>query len=353
MTDDNSGAVVAVVSGSGSSVAWTWDGTGLDGLPVDSAGSYTATISAPGVTPAMVALSSGVSPPVGSPGASVDMTDLALAPGVITPNGDGKADTALISFVLSAAASTSVRVEDETGTTVATLADNRPLASGRTEIRWDGSGADGAPVLDGSYEVMVTAGASGQEVSRSAPVVVDRTLGSLIVSPSRFSPNGDGRSDTLSIGFELARSADVLVTIRNRNTTVATLFDQQLSAGPQSVGWDGALPIGLLADGLFTARVEATTTLGTRRLASRVIVDRRPPRLRVLSAVTRRSTTTVRLLLSEAVHLQVRGAGVTRTFDRAAGTRKVAVPASPHRLQLRAWDTAGNAAAPLTISPRR
>jgi hypothetical protein len=190
-------------------------------------------------------------------------------------------------------------------------------------------------------------------VSRSIPLVVDRTLGALTISPQHVSPNGDGRKDRLSIDFQLTQSADVRVTIATGNVVVGTLFEGPLPPGPQHVDWDGALPVGLIADGAYSARVEATTALGTRQLAGRVVVDRQPPSVRVLSAVMRKNATIVRLRLSETVEIRVRGGGRSRVFDRAAGTRTVVVPASPRRLRLRAWDTAGNAGPPITVSPRR
>ena len=351
VTDDRSGEIVASASGNGSAVAWTWDGRGPGGETVDLAGSFTATISAPGVTPASIELSAGAPPAPGSSGDTASVSGVTVEPSVITPNADGKADSALVSFTLSAPAAVSVQLEDESGAVVATMTDSQ-LPAGKSELRWSGLDTAGAPVLDGRYEVVVTAGPPAQATTRSAPITVDRTIGSLAVTPPRLSPNGDGRNDTLSIDFLLSRSADVTVTILRGATPVAALANETLSAGPQRVSWDGLSAGGLSADGPYTVRVEATTILGTRRLASKLVIDRSPPQLRVLSAVTRRSITTLRLRLSEAVHLQVRGAGGTRTFDRAAGTRKIAVPASPRRLQLKAWDTAGNAAAPVMVSPR-
>ncbi len=91
VANDETGAVVANASGTGSSISWTWDGTGPDGQPVDLTGRYVVTISAPGATPATMVLSPRAAPPGGS-GESIDITDLGIAPAVITPNGDGKAD---------------------------------------------------------------------------------------------------------------------------------------------------------------------------------------------------------------------------------------------------------------------
>ncbi len=350
--NDETGAVVASASGTGSSISWTWDGTGPDGQPVDLTARYVVTISAPGVTPATMVLSPRAAPPGGS-GMSVDITDLGIAPAVITPNGDGKADRALISFVLSAAGHIFVRVEDAAGAVVAVPIDDRELQAGYSEVSWDGSGADGSALPDGSYTVVVTGGPPDAMVSRSAPIVVDRALGSLSVSPSRFSPNGDGRLDRLLIDFGLARSADVQVTLRSGSSSVLTLLGGVLPAGQQHVEWDGAVATEALRDGPYTVRVEATTTLGTRRLAGRVIVDRQPPSLRVLSAVTRRNRTIMRLMLNETARIEVRSDGNTRAFDRAAGTRTLVVPGSAHRLRLKAWDAAGNASQTVSVSPRR
>ena len=352
VANDETGAVVADASGTGSSISWTWDGTGPDGQPVDPTGRYVVTISAPGATPATMVLSPRAAPPGGS-GESIDITDLGIAPAVITPNGDGKADGTRISFVLSAVARVSVRVEDAAGTVVAVPIEGRELQAGRSEVSWDGSDAGGSALPDGSYTVVVTGGPPAAMVSRSAPVIVDRVLGPLAVSPSRFSPNGDGRLDQLSIDFDLTRSADVQVTLRSGSSALLMLLSGPWSAGPQHVDRDDTVATDALRDGPYTVRVEATTTLGTRRLATRVSVDRQPPSLRVLSAVTRRNRTTMRLMLGESARIEVRSAGNTVTFDRLAGTRTLVVPAPARRLRLKAWDAAGNASQTVSVSPRR
>ena len=61
-------------------------------------------------------------------------------------------------------------------------------------------------------------------MTRSANVVVDRTLGGVVVEPAAISPNGDGQNERLRVGFELTRSANVRVEIRRAGKVIRTVL---------------------------------------------------------------------------------------------------------------------------------
>ena len=116
---------------------------------------------------------------------------------------------------------------------------------------------------------------------RAGPTLtIDRTLGKLTVTPQLFSPNGDGRRETVAIGFTLTRSATVRLRILQGTTTVATLLAGSAGSGLHTVTWNGKNA----TDGELRVVAEATTSLGTRSLERGLVRDTRKPRARVLEA---------------------------------------------------------------------
>src|SRR5688572_28500898 len=103
----------------GAAVDWTWESAGTP------AGSYTWTISAGAARPASGTLQAGG----GSPPLAIET--LAAEPEAISPNGDGQADAAILTYGLSAAANVTVELTDAAGAVVATAVDRVWTAAGR------------------------------------------------------------------------------------------------------------------------------------------------------------------------------------------------------------------------------
>src|SRR5207247_1155105 len=201
---------------------------------------------------------------------------------------------------------------------------------------------------------------AGQKATGSRRVVVDRTLGHLAVAPTPFSPNGDGRLDTATVGFKLSRQADVRVRIMGGYAVVAILHPiGTLAAGPAEFVWNGTTKDGSrAADGTYSALVEATTGLGTRTLSLPLTLDTRAPAVRVISARVRDGRTHLRLWLSEPATLHVRYAspdwrsGGLRTAERPAGYSRITLPRAA---KVRLWgvDAAANVGARVTARTAR
>ncbi len=344
--DEETGSAVASGSGYGESVLWTWD-PGAGGAPVDLEGHYVATLAAEGARPATIRLWNP-SPPAPALG----LSELRAEPAVLTPNGDGDGDTVAISFELAAAASVRIRLLDETGGRVATILRERSFPAGAARVVWDGSTTEGTTLSDGRYRLAVRARQGTTTAVSSAPVVIDRTLGGLRLSRTAISPNGDGRKDTVEIGFELVRPADVRVLVRRPGRTVATLAAVPLAAGSHRLGWDGQAGSSRVADGSYTVVVEARTTLGLRRLRSALRVDSARPELTIRRVLANGSVPRIRLWLSERVRLRVWTDAGANTVEREAGEQLVSVPAGATRVRLVAWDAAGNASRPVRLSLR-
>ncbi|HEU4448744.1 MAG TPA: FlgD immunoglobulin-like domain containing protein [Gaiellaceae bacterium] len=343
---DAAGAIVAQGAGDGAAVDWTWDATAA---PV---GSYTYAIRAGDAVRA--ASGSVPSPP------PLAVTSFDAVPRALTPNGDESGERTRVSFRLSRRATVTIRVENRsTGAVVRTLLASGTRSAGRVSRSWDGRNGSDALVADGRYRIRVTAQSGSEEVSRSLTVVVDRTLANASALPASVSPNGDGRSDVLRIGFELTRPATVEVDVRRSGKVLRTVLSGSLGAGVYTTVWDGRRANGKpAADGVVDARVRATTSLGTRSLRRAAVVDTTRPVVQVLELVNRDGVARLRLALSEPATLRV-WFGRKRWDDgehvvvsREAGTRTVRRRLRAHVVRVVAVDAARNRGAPVVFRAR-
>jgi flagellar hook assembly protein FlgD len=334
------GSPVASGSGSADRVDWTWDASGTP------FGTFTYTIEAgPDVRPWTAAVPG---PP------PLEVQGLRAAPFVLTPNGDGVSETTGISFSLTTAATATVEIVNTSGVTVR-LANARSFPAGMSRLLWDGRNGSGALVPDGPYTVLVTAHSPGQSDSAVDGIVVDPTLGHLRVAPRPFSPNGDGRRETTTATFDLARAATVRVLVLYGDRRIAILRSAVgLQAGPQSFAWDGRTGSGTRASQRrYTVRVEATTSLGTRVLSHRVRLDRTPPVVRIVRAVAGRRTR-VTVVLGEAALLRMRfGSSTAVLLAATAGTHTLSRVGVFRFVRAIAWDAAENRAATPWLRVRR
>jgi flagellar hook assembly protein FlgD len=335
------GSPVASGSGSATRVDWTWDASGTP------FGTFTYTIAAgPDVRPWTAAVP-------GPPPLAVRR--FRAAPAVLTPNGDGVGEATTISFALTTAATATVDIVNGSGVTVRRLANARSFPAGPSRLLWDGRDNSGGLVPDGLYTVFISAQSPGQSDTDADDIVVDRTLGNLRVAPRPFSPNGDGRRETTTATFDLARAATVRVLVLYGDRRIATLRSAVgLQAGPQSFAWDGRTGSGTRASQRrYTVRVEATTSLGTRVLSSRVKLDTTPPSVRIARAVAGRRTS-VTVVLGEAALLKVRfGTSIAVSLSATAGTHTLSRAGVFRFVRALAWDAAENRAATPRVRVRR
>jgi len=319
---DDAGATVATGSGTGTRVDWTWSSQGA------TARRYTWSISAPQTRPATGA--------IGSAPAPLSLQKLKLTPSILSPNGDGRGDQGKVEYRLSAAARVKATVQNVVGATVATLLDGQRRA-GAQDLTWDPSALD-----DGWYKLVVVATAGAKQVQASSQFWVDRTLAATAAAPAALSPNGDGRQDATTIGFQLQTTARVLVQVVRRGAVVATLFDNTLDPGPQRLAWNG----GGLPDGRYVVAVRATDTLVEVTQRVLVTVDRKPPALRV------RSLTPITLQLSEPGTLVLAINGRWRELAvKRAGVLRIGYRGTVRGVTAFEVDAAGNRSR--TVTARR
>ena len=92
------------------------------------------------------------------------------SPGAFSPNGDGRSDSALLTFTLASPAQVEVRLL-RAGRLITTVSSGQ-LQPGSQQVAWDGS-ASGKRVPDGSYQAVVTAKDSFTTLKQEAKLVVD------------------------------------------------------------------------------------------------------------------------------------------------------------------------------------
>jgi flagellar hook assembly protein FlgD len=319
------GVEVGRGSGTGTSVDWTWDsGTAQ-------AGSYRWTVTAGSARPATGILRTGGGT------AALAIENAASLPEAITPNGDGQADTATLTYRISAAANVTVEVADPLGGLVATVVDRVWTQAGEHTVT-----IDGAALADGEYSVVITARtATGASVQQVVPLRVNRTLGLVTIAPSAFSPNADGRKDRLTLAFTLAAQAGVVVRVERDGKWVATPLSGAFPAGTQRFTWDGSRSAGALRDGEYAAVVEVTTELGVVSFGVPFVSDTTAPRVRILPG----KRLTVDVSEPAVLTFVIDGRSLRREVAKA-GQMRIPWTGPATRVRVVAWDAAGNVSVP-------
>jgi hypothetical protein len=155
---DPQGAPLALGTGTGPAIDWTWDARGVG------SGRYSYLFSAGTTVRAAFGTFGGRAPPL-------RVTELTATPPVISPNGDSVDDSTTISYALSVTATVTVTLLDAANTTLATLfSEWRP--AGRHSFAFT---ADTLP--DGAYTIAVGAAtASGRPVTARTSLDVVRAI---------------------------------------------------------------------------------------------------------------------------------------------------------------------------------
>ncbi len=317
---DPAGAELGRSEGTGSAVDWTW----LPSGPVPAGTQWR--IESPGATPAAGVLAATTT--------ALRLSGASAVPSSISPNGDGQADTATVSFTVSADANVAVTLLDAAGAKVAQVEPKQWRRAGPRTVTVAANG-----LADGTYTVRITAIATGgREATVDVPLTVVRTIGRVTLDPPAMTPNGDGRGDALSVSIPLAAPAELTVRILRDGRWVATPFSGAVEAGTQAVTWDGRKRLGKAMEGRYTVSIEAVDAAGgTAKVELPFLLDSTAPVVRVVS------DSPPRLRVSEAATLVIRANGARRVV-RAAGPGVVRIPRIERlrTLVVTARDAAGN-----------
>ncbi|MDX6493915.1 MAG: hypothetical protein QOH02_1850, partial [Gaiellaceae bacterium] len=322
---DSVGTVVATGTGTGTAVDFTWDAT----LAVP--GSYSWRIDA-GAT---VRPATGT---IGGKAAALALQQVTASRLTFSPNGDGKDEETRISYTLTRQATVTASLTLPDGTVVATLFTDTK-AAGRNSFVFRGQG-----MADGEYRIVLTAAAGGKTVAGSVSIVVNRTLAGFGASPSAFSPNGDGRLESVFFPFSLAYAVQARLRILRGTTEIVPVFGGPLGVGPQRLGWDGRdAAQGRVPDGSYKAELTVTDQFGPVTQTAPFRIDTTAPRLRALSLARLRFT------VSEPARVTLTINGRRTVAQAKGGTFHVPFAGTPRRVTAVALDAAGNRSATLRL----
>ncbi len=202
---------------------------------------------------------------------------------VVSPNGDGVAETQQLSYKIVRPSTVSVTLTAPDGAVA--FQESGAREPGAYDVAFpplpppppppEPAPTEPLPPAEGRWTFTVSAtDDQGLPSTTTRRFAVNSTLGSLRVSPARVAvrPTG-GRADIL---WAQARAARVKVTIETpEGVVVRTVTNTALQAGEQTVIWDGRggnrKPV---AGGRYVARVTATNELGSVALTQELTVRR-------------------------------------------------------------------------------
>jgi flagellar hook assembly protein FlgD len=242
------------------------------------------------------------------------------------------------------------------GSTLGPAVLTRSGAGAAMAVLWDGRRTDGAVAPNGTYRLTLAAiDAAGNRTPRSWNVRLDTVRPTVVstASPQRFSPNGDGASDTSRLAWTSSEPISGTVRILHGTTIIRSWTISGLSAG--ATRWSGTDAAGRrVADGTYSYRVAGRDAAGNPVSRSiGVIVDRTLSTLRWSpglfypqdgDALAATSRTTFSLSRSATVTLAIYH-GTTRI--RTVWTNRL-LGAGPH-----AWTWNGRNSAGAIVPPGR
>jgi hypothetical protein len=203
---------------------------------------------------------------------------------VVSPNGDGVADTETLSYKLVRPSTVTARLTAPNGSIV--WQDTEAREPGAYEVPFPpvpstspkgtvSTQTEPVPAAEGRWSLTVSAtDDQGLPSTTTRRFTVNSTLGSLGVTPLRVIVRKTG--GRAEIGWSQARAARVKVTVETpEGILVRTVSNGSLPAGEQTVVWDGRRgnrkPV---AGGRYVVRVAATNVLGLVSLTQAITVRR-------------------------------------------------------------------------------
>jgi len=234
---------------------------------------------------------------------------LVIAPGIISPNADGTADVARISYSLSRHANVSISFVDAAGQTHPYRAEvARPRGSYEALF----SGVISSRLLpDGRYTCVLEAvGDDGERVTVEAPLTLQGgepnfiEVRNLNIYPSTFTPNRDGISDRVTIAYYLTKEAtNVQVYLLDAKGSKYPIPEDKIrpvgQAGNHEHDYEGGVDLGATPppDGTYTVVVEAEDAVGNRDTVrgQLTIVDGGVPQVEIVNRAAQWSATVVPL----------------------------------------------------------
>ncbi len=235
--------------------------------------------------------------------------DVLIQPDVISPNADGTADVARISYSLSGHACVSVYFLDEQGDRHVFRSEvSRPKGSYEALF---GGVINNHLLLDGRYICVLEALAdNGESAKVEVPLTIEGAeahyieIRNLNIYPATFTPNRDGINDRVTIGYYLTKEATkVQVYLLDEKGDKHPIPEDKIrpvgQAGNHEHDYEGGVDLGATPppDGIYTVVVEAEDAVGNRDVARGLltIVNGGVPRAEIVNRAAQWSSTVVPL----------------------------------------------------------
>lgn len=192
---------------------------------------------------------------------SVNMT---LKESPFSPNGDGKKDVLTVMPVMSNAhglQNWKIDVLDKSGKSLRNFVGTTEAPK---QFDYDGKDQNGNVLRDGDYQIKYSAQYSnGQESVISRNFTIDSTApkASVRTDLSIFSPDGDARSDIISIYQEASKEKAWFGEILDSNGKIVKSFEYG-EIPTSSFTWDGVGKNNTITDGFYTYKLYSTDLAG-------------------------------------------------------------------------------------------
>lgn len=172
---------------------------------------------------------------------------------------------------------------------VRTLAHDLDRPRGRVRVRWDGTDDAGAIVPDGSYRLRVRVHGVDRTIVFPKEIRVDTeapALEALGARPPVFSPDGDGRRDTVAIALRTSEAGQALAFVQGQLAVEARMRTE----GERELAWDGSVDGRRLREGVYTLFARVRDLAGNLSPAARLSVQIRYVEVLPRVIVARRGT---------------------------------------------------------------
>jgi hypothetical protein len=157
---------------------------------------------------------------------------------------------------------------------IRTLAQGLDVQPGPVRVRWDGRDDAGAVVPDGIYRLRVGVEEADRTIVFPNEIHVDTeppALEVVGVTPTSFSPDGDGRRDTVTIRLRMSEPGKALVFVNGQLAFTARLRME----GEGDLSWDGTVNDRPLRNGVYTLFARLRDRAGNLSPAARFSVQLR------------------------------------------------------------------------------
>jgi len=171
---------------------------------------------------------------------------------------------ALIKLRLLRRDTITVTIVDSNGKEVRRLVDHKRFNLGLHHFTWDGRDAAGKVLLSGSYRPKVTFSDIHRTFVLPNPIRIDVTppkITVVSVKPRVFSPDGDGRSDRVTVSYRVNEHAHALLLVNGHQRVRTFLAPLQ-----GSLDWNGTTREGKLPPGTYRLSLVGLDLAGNRSL---------------------------------------------------------------------------------------